>query len=116
MKCVGGIRIIPAAQNRALLRRTPRALRNDPLADDEQKIGDNDHLAALVTNLASADLLVILSSAPGVLGVGAAENDPEEAAIVVFFESPSGTVPKTLPTELAGTKVRVILTDPIVAQ
>lgn len=39
---------------------------NDPLADDEQKIGDNDHLAALVTNLASADLLVILSSVPGV--------------------------------------------------
>lgn len=39
---------------------------NDPLADDEEKIGDNDHLAALVTNLASADLLVILSSVPGV--------------------------------------------------
>ena len=28
--------------------------------------GDNDHLAALVTNLSSADLLVILSSVPGV--------------------------------------------------
>jgi len=91
---------------------------NDPLADDEQKIGDNDHLAALVTNLASADLLVILSSVPGVLGVGvgAAEDDPEEAAIVVFFESPGGAVPKTLPTELDATKVRVILTDTIVAQ
>ena len=39
---------------------------NDPLADDEEKVGDNDHLAALVTNLSSADLLVILSSVPGV--------------------------------------------------
>ncbi|MFQ5423411.1 MAG: glutamate 5-kinase [Phycisphaerae bacterium] len=39
---------------------------NDPLADDEAKVGDNDHLAALVTNLSSADLLVMLSSVPGV--------------------------------------------------
>jgi hypothetical protein len=55
---------------------------------------------------------------PGVLGVGlgAAEDDPEAAAIVVFFESPRGVAPKTLPTELEGTKVRVILTDTIVAQ
>ena len=40
---------------------------NDPLADDEAKIGDNDHLAALVTSLTTADLLVILSVVPGVL-------------------------------------------------
>ncbi len=39
---------------------------NDPLADDEAKIGDNDHLAAYVANLVSADLLVILSSVDGV--------------------------------------------------
>jgi len=39
---------------------------NDPLATDEAKIGDNDHLAALVTNLASAGLLVILSTVEGV--------------------------------------------------
>lgn len=39
---------------------------NDPLADDEQKIGDNDHLAALITSLVSADLLIILSVVPGV--------------------------------------------------
>ena len=40
---------------------------NDPLADDEAKIGDNDHLAALVTSLITADLLVILSTVSGVL-------------------------------------------------
>ena len=43
---------------------------NDPLADDEAKIGDNDHLAALVTSLTTADLLVILSTVPGVLRFG----------------------------------------------
>ncbi len=49
---------------------------NDPLADDEAKIGDNDHLAALVTSLITADLLVILSTVAGVLRFG----DEEEAA------------------------------------
>ncbi len=39
---------------------------NDALADDEAKIGDNDHLAALVTNLISAELLVVLSTVDGV--------------------------------------------------
>jgi glutamate 5-kinase len=43
---------------------------NDPLADDEAKIGDNDHLAALVTNLVSAQLLIILSSVPGLYAEG----------------------------------------------
>lgn len=39
---------------------------NDPLADDEAKVGDNDHLAALITNISTSDLLVILSSVAGV--------------------------------------------------
>ena len=50
---------------------------NDPLADDEAKIGDNDHLAALVTSLTTADLLVILSTVAGVLRFG---DDDEETA------------------------------------
>jgi glutamate 5-kinase len=52
---------------------------NDPLADDEAKIGDNDHLAALVTSLITADLLVILSTVAGVLRFGddEATDDPE---------------------------------------
>lgn len=55
---------------------------------------------------------------PGVLGVGigAADDDPQEAAIVVFVESPSGKIPRAIPTELDGTTVKVILTDPIVAR
>jgi glutamate 5-kinase len=50
---------------------------NDPLADDEVKIGDNDHLAALVTSLVTADLLVILSTVPGVLRFGDPSEDRE---------------------------------------
>ena len=52
---------------------------NDPLADDEAKIGDNDHLAALVTSLITADLLVILSTVPGVLRFGDEEGATDGA-------------------------------------
>lgn len=38
---------------------------NDALSDDEKLVGDNDHLAALITSVVSADLLIILSKVPG---------------------------------------------------
>ncbi len=38
---------------------------NDTVAIDEIKFGDNDTLAALVTNLVEADVLVILTDQPG---------------------------------------------------
>jgi glutamate 5-kinase len=38
---------------------------NDALSDDENSIGDNDHLSALVVNVVSAHLLVIFSSVAG---------------------------------------------------
>ncbi|MDP1821288.1 MAG: glutamate 5-kinase [Acidimicrobiales bacterium] len=40
---------------------------NDAIADDEIRFGDNDRLAALVGHLVSADLLVLLTDAPGLL-------------------------------------------------
>jgi glutamate 5-kinase len=40
---------------------------NDAIADDEIRFGDNDRLAALVAHLVDADLLVLLTDAPGVL-------------------------------------------------
>ena len=40
---------------------------NDAIADDEIRFGDNDRLAALVSNLVAADVLVMLTDAPGVL-------------------------------------------------
>ena len=44
----------------------PIANENDPLTDDQEKVGDNDHLAALITGVTTSDLLVILSSVAGV--------------------------------------------------
>lgn len=45
---------------------------NDALSTDQNKVGDNDHLAALVTNLVTADLLVLLSVARGLCADGGA--------------------------------------------
>lgn len=55
---------------------------------------------------------------PGVLGVGvgAAEDNPSEATIVVYVEAPHGRMPHGLPEKVEGKKVRVYLTDTIVAQ
>ena len=38
---------------------------NDALADDEIRFGDNDRIAALVAHLVSAELLLLLTDAPG---------------------------------------------------
>lgn len=43
---------------------------NDALSDDETKVGDNDHLAALLTNVVSAQLLLILSRVRGLYRSG----------------------------------------------
>jgi len=40
---------------------------NDAIADDEIRFGDNDRLSALVAQLVGADLLVLLTDAPGLL-------------------------------------------------
>ncbi|MGH9183676.1 MAG: glutamate 5-kinase [Acidimicrobiales bacterium] len=40
---------------------------NDAVADDEIRFGDNDRIAALVAHLVAADVLVLLTDAPGLL-------------------------------------------------
>ncbi|MDQ2678784.1 MAG: glutamate 5-kinase [Actinomycetota bacterium] len=40
---------------------------NDAVADDEIRFGDNDRIASLVAHLVRADLLVLLTDAPGVM-------------------------------------------------
>ena len=40
---------------------------NDAVADDEIRFGDNDHLAALVSHLVDAELLVLLTDTSGLL-------------------------------------------------
>jgi hypothetical protein len=55
---------------------------------------------------------------PNVLGVGigAAEDNPLEAVIVIYVESTQEHPYRALPTDIDGIRVRVILTDRIVAQ
>ena len=48
---------------------------NDAVATDEIKLGDNDTLSALVSNLVEADLLLILTDQPG-LFIADPCNDP----------------------------------------
>jgi glutamate 5-kinase len=55
---------------------------NDTVATEEIKLGDNDTLAALVSNLVVADLLVILTDQPG-LYTGDPRHDPEARLIDV---------------------------------
>ncbi len=50
---------------------------NDALSDDEAKVGDNDHLAALITSVVTAELLVILSRVPGILENGSGRVIPQ---------------------------------------
>jgi glutamate 5-kinase len=48
---------------------------NDSVSFDEIKLGDNDRLSALTAIMLRADLLVMLSSAPGVLGARDSESE-----------------------------------------
>jgi glutamate 5-kinase len=57
---------------------------NDALSDDESKVGDNDHLAALLTSVVSAHLLVLFSRVPGVYRNGS----PEDVIAEVEVDSP----------------------------
>lgn len=70
---------------------------NDPLSDDEAKIGDNDHLAAFVTSLVSADLLILLSTVPGIY-----ENGSGRILPVVEVGSP---VEQHITSEMSATGV-----------
>ena len=58
---------------------------NDTVATDELKFGDNDHLAALICNLAEADLLILLTNTDGLYA-----HDPREdpaAPLLTFLET-----------------------------
>ncbi|NOX32077.1 MAG: glutamate 5-kinase [Actinobacteria bacterium] len=58
---------------------------NDAIADDEFRFGDNDRLAALVANLIDADLLLLLTDAPGLLTADPRRN-PDASLIEEVFE------------------------------
>ena len=54
---------------------------NDAVADEEIRFGDNDRLAALVAHLVGAQLLVLLTDAPGLLTA-----DPRQDAAASLIE------------------------------
>ncbi len=63
---------------------------NDSVATDEIRFGDNDTLAALVTNLIQADLLVVLTDANGLH-----ETDPRQApdaALIPYADAADRTL------------------------
>ncbi len=59
---------------------------NDAIADDEIRFGDNDRLAALVAHLVDADVLVLLTDAPGLLTADP-RLDPSASLIEEIVES-----------------------------
>lgn len=58
---------------------------NDAVADDEIRFGDNDRLAALVSHLVDAEVLVLLTDTPGVLSADP-RIDPEASLIEEIVE------------------------------
>ncbi|MFZ2088999.1 MAG: glutamate 5-kinase [Desulfobaccales bacterium] len=58
---------------------------NDTVATDELKFGDNDHLAALISNLVEADLLILLTNTEGLYARDPRE-DPD-APLLTFLET-----------------------------
>jgi len=61
---------------------------NDAIADDEIRFGDNDRIAALVSHLVSADVLVLLTDTPG-LYTADPRTDPTATLITdVYSDDP----------------------------
>ena len=61
---------------------------NDTVAVDEIKVGDNDTLSALVTNLIKADLLIILSDIDGFYEVYADGGTSEHPVDIIYSITP----------------------------
>ena len=62
---------------------TPIVNENDTVVVEEIRLGDNDNLSALVTNLAEADMLIILSDVDGLYDQDPSENPQAQLIPVV---------------------------------
>ncbi|MEM1166637.1 MAG: glutamate 5-kinase [Planctomycetota bacterium] len=83
---------------------------NDSVSHDEMRLGDNDRLSALVSVLISADRLVMLSVAPGVLdaaGAVVAEIADVDAARALVRDDRSGTGIGGMATKLDAAAIAV---------
>jgi glutamate 5-kinase len=88
---------------------------NDTIADDEIRYGDNDRLAALVSHLVAADLLVLLTDTPGLFtadprldqGASLIEEIAEVDAALEALAGGSGTARGSggMATKLAAAKI-----------
>jgi glutamate 5-kinase len=83
---------------------------NDVVAADEIKVGDNDRLSALVTNLVEADLLLLVTDIPGLYTADPAVSPearlvPEVAAITPEIEAWAGGSQSALGTGGMATKL-----------
>lgn len=65
---------------------------NDAVANEEIQVGDNDNLAALVTNLIEGDLLVLLTNIDGLYN--ADPNMNKDAELITFIKEVSGDIEK----------------------
>jgi glutamate 5-kinase len=72
---------------------------NDSVTVDEIKVGDNDTLAALVTSLVDADLLIILTDIDGLY-----DGDPEDGANVISLVT---TVTRDIEDKARGSRSEV---------
>ena len=70
------------------LRVIPVVNENDTVATDEIRFGDNDTLAALVTNLVEAQLLIILTDQQGLY-----DRDPRSNAFAKLIDTAQATDP-----------------------
>lgn len=61
---------------------------NDTVAHDEIRFGDNDNLAALVTNVVGADVLIILSDVDAVYEADPTRNPDAERIAVAYGDDP----------------------------
>ncbi len=84
---------------------------NDTVAVDELRFGDNDTLAALITNLIEADMFICLTDVIG-LYTGNPQNDPDArpvytvAAVTEEIEAMAGNVKSALGTGGMQSKIR----------
>jgi len=61
---------------------------NDAIANDEIRFGDNDHIAALLSHLLKADLLVLLTDTDGLYTTDPRRNPSAELIREVFVSDP----------------------------
>jgi len=91
---------------------------NDTVAVDEIKFGDNDHLAAMITNIIEADLLINLTSTEGLYDSNPSQSGKAKLiSLVKEFtkEIEAAATEETTATGLGGMKSKVLAARKVTA-